>query len=144
MTIECRGVAQTYIMFLFPKLFSKFYNSQSPYFVSYPQGVEFDIKIKDKDEFSVKQSNQLNICLTDNIKEFVATIYYTWTNKPGAEFDEVKGWDGILKLDCKVHNMQHWKPIMNIITNPNDLSSRVDLPPGLHFYKKIRRVRRKS
>ncbi len=139
MTVDCRDVAEHYIKFLFPRFFPSIYNNNSPYLVTYPKRTELNVEIQNSEKFSVTQINHLNISLSENIPEVLAKITYTWNNTPLLKFDKSKGWQGILKLNCKVYKMEHWKPIMKIITNPSDLSTRIDLLPGLHFSKRINR-----
>jgi hypothetical protein len=149
MTIPCGGIGIITMILLYPQLFPKYYPDKTvkgsdeatkgpditpKYQVTFPKGfLEHHVMIKNEYEYSVTQTNQYNICLKDSQLK-LATLSTWLKNEPSTTSVNTKGWNSIFKVTCEVHNPEYWVDIMEIITTPNALSARSDIPSGLHYY----------
>ncbi len=124
-------VAIKYLNVLLPLFFS---DKTSPYLANLSEGVsEHQIQILNEHNYYVTQTSQFNVCLKENPQEILATVSFSWRNEPTLTPSQIKGWSGVLKIDCKVHNLDHWEPIMEHLVTPNAPTG----PQGLHFSREI-------
>lgn len=136
MTIDSLLIGFKYFYMLFPALYPELDGISSPYFISQKKNSTCRIEIDSAMRYSISLEKGIEIGLKDQPECKVASLILTWLTMP-ARFNasgQAVEWASTLKIkEYHIFNEEHWEPILSILTDPMDVSARLDLPEGLKF-----------
>lgn len=93
-------------------------------------GIDIQIEIFNPQKFAVTQLKKVNVCLTSDRSQIVATLEISW--KVSSHKNK---WNGILGIkSCRVHLKEHRRKLISILANPAKVSFSQNLPDGVRFF----------